>query len=52
MAQQKLNNLFEMFPHVDCDMVRDIYEGASQNIQQAAQTLTEMFGEPPEDLSS
>ena len=31
--QQKLENLFELFPHVNCDEVRDIFEGVAQNIQ-------------------
>ena len=50
-AQVKLSNLFELFPHVNCDQVRDIFEGVEQNIQMAAETLKAIYGEPPEDLS-
>lgn len=50
-AQQKLQNLFELFPHVDCDQVRDIFDGVEKNIGVAAETLKAIYGEAPEDLS-
>lgn len=28
----KLNTLFELFPHVNCDEVRDIYEGVQNHL--------------------
>lgn len=43
--------MYELFPHVDCDQVRDIFEGVNQNIKTAADTLTAIYGQPPEDLS-
>ena len=51
VQKQKLENLFELFPHVNCDEVRDIFDGVSQNIQQAAATLKMIYGDRPEDLS-
>ena len=40
-----------MFPHVDCDQVRDIFEGVNCNQHEAMQTLTAIYGDRPEDLS-
>ena len=50
-AKQKLENLFALFHHVECDAVRDIFEAMGQNIQQAAETLKAIYGDAPEDPS-
>ena len=51
-ATKKLNTLFELYPHVNCDEVRDIYEGVNNHLQQAVDTLKMIYGEPPDDLKA
>jgi len=50
-ARIKLENLFEMFPHVNCDEVRDIFMTLNENVQEATATLSMIYGDRPDDLS-
>ena len=50
-SQGKLDQLYEMFPHVECAEVRDIFDGVGKNILTATQQLTMIYGEKPLDMA-
>ena len=47
--RKKVENLCELYPHVACDEVSDVFAQCAHNIQKAAATLSMLYGDAPED---
>lgn len=50
-SRQKTEKLFELFPHVGCDEVKDIFSQLSENLHEATATLEMIYGKKPDDES-
>ena len=50
-VEAKLQTLFELFPHVDCSEVSDIYYSVRQNLLEAKQHLMTIYGERPDNIN-
>lgn len=50
-SRQKLEKLFELFPHVGCDEVQDIFRQLNENLHEASATLEMIYGKRPDDDS-
>ena len=47
--RKKVENLCELYPHVACDEVSDVFAQCAHNIQKAAATLSMLYGDAPDD---
>ena len=48
--RKKVENLCELYPHVACDEVSDVFAQCGHNIQKAAATLSMLYGDAPDDV--